>query len=841
MMKKNTLLILMLLAFDFGFGQTTLAPGDIAITGFNTDNPDEFSFVLLRDVVSGTEINFTDKGWDNLGYFRTSGQEGVITWTTPSYLECGTEVVIADIGVASGGSAGGPFSSTIGTASETDLGFAFAGGTDLSDQLIVYQGTLLVPTLLYAVQFRGITGWTNATDTYTSGVPTGLTDGVNAVYYTGDNDNGSYNCTTTSGSTLILSDVIDSSNWYLTNSTTVTNRPVLGACSYTCSSCTTIATWNGLWVAGITPDTTTIVELNTDYDTGINGSFSACSLNVNSGTLTIADNTYVEVQNDLTAAGNILVQPQGAFVQNDDLGTVTATGTINVVKTTASANNWYEYTYWSSPVSGETIEVGLTDSEISKRYVFYGQNFLDATSETANDGATVGGQDDVDDNGDDWQPASGIMIPGVGYASAHDKFIFNSSPGNQFDYTFSGAFNNGIITVPIYRNDSELNDNNWNLIGNPYPSAIDADLFLAANSYVADDIDGIDNSGASYTDGAIFIWSHNTAPSSTVNGNEDLNFSDSDYAIINGTGQSAGGDGVVPNRFIPSGQAFFISMDNGATASLVSGDVYTADVTFNNSMRVLGTTDNSQFFKNSNTKKSSTSVANKLWVDLTSDNGVFNQTMIGYVDGASNDDDGSYFDAQKNIYNVTSAILYTIIDNSDKKFAIQGKDINSLNEDEIINLGFSTNIDVATLYKLSITDLEGDFLNGNTVYIKDNLLNKLHNLSAGDYTFTSEVGEFNERFEIVFNANALSADEVVLNTNKFSIVDLNSDRVQFNTNSNLNIKTIRVFDLLGRQLYDLKGHINSEIYTLSNLNNAVYIAKIELSNGMVITKKAVKK
>ena len=61
-MKKITLLILFLITVNFGYGQTTLSAGDIAITGFNSDNPDQFSFVLLEDVLSTTQIKFTDEG-----------------------------------------------------------------------------------------------------------------------------------------------------------------------------------------------------------------------------------------------------------------------------------------------------------------------------------------------------------------------------------------------------------------------------------------------------------------------------------------------------------------------------------------------------------------------------------------------------------------------------------------------------------------------------------------------------------------------------------------------------------------------------------------------------------
>tara|TARA_R110002049_G_scaffold90686_2_gene227108 strand:- start:30754 stop:33282 length:2529 start_codon:yes stop_codon:yes gene_type:complete len=612
--------------------------------------------------------------------------------------------------------------------------------------------------------------------------------------------------------------------------------------------CASTVTWNGSlpWVGG-SPGLSTIVELNADYDTASFGSFSACSLNVNVGTLRIDNNEFVEIQNELNVAAgsSINVQPYGSFVQNNDLSVNNIAGDISVDKLTAPMDVWYEYTYWSSPVKNETIGNGLFESNVSRRFVFNAQNYLDAKKEVGNNNAKLDGQDDIDDDDNDWASVNGltIMTPGIGYTSTHDQSKFigppMSYPPYKFIYTFEGEFNNGIITVPIYRNDSELNDINWNFIGNPYPSAIDADMFLAANSNISSDISGIDSGGNNYIDSAIFLWSQNTAPSSTANGNQQLNFSNDDYAIINLSGEVAGGDGMKPTRHIPSGQGFFISMSNTAPSTLVTGDVYTSDITFSNTMRITDPTANSQFFKDSNVKKKPNTVANKLWLDLTSDNGVYNQILVGYVNGATNNDDGMAYDTNK--FPSKGAALYSTIEGSNKKFAIQGKAANSINEDEVINLGFKTTIGVATLYKLSIAQLQGNFLTENTVFLKDNLLNKTHNLSASDYTFTSEVGEFNARFEIVFNANALSTDDLILNEKLLSIVELENDDVQFRVSNDLKITSVGVFDLLGRQLYQFKGQNNTETYNLSDLSSTVYVAKVTLSNGAVITKKAVKK
>jgi hypothetical protein len=598
------------------------------------------------------------------------------------------------------------------------------------------------------------------------------------------------------------------------------------------------ATWNGtnwIWNNGTAldtlPTTSANVIINDDYDTsngGIETSFEACHCLVNVGNiLTIENNTYVLVENDLTVNGNVVVRTDGSFVQINDAaivnGTVLSDKTrVSVEKETAPLASYLEYTYWSSPVANEVISDGLFEAFVNRIFSFEGANFRDSTQEVNNDDATNPGQDDIDDDGNDWQFANGatVMSPGIGFAAMHSPIGFVPS---RYVYTFEGPFNNGIYNIPIYRNDAELNDNNWNFIGNPYPSAIDADVFLAANASVDQTV------GA--TNGAIFFWSHNTAADGNTNGNENLNYAQSDYAIINGSGQTAGGDGVVPTRFIPSGQGFFVSMDDGVTASVHSGSVMTTNVVFNNSMRVTG--NNNQFFR--------TAQYNKLWLNLTSDNGVFNQVLVAYVDGATDGDDGMYYDANKNLSTDLYSGIYTTLDSSsDKKFAIQGKNPNSLNIDEVIPLGFSTSIEEATIYTISIYTTEGNFMAENDIFIIDYDLNIIHNLKTADYNFTANKGEFNNRFEIVFTPEALSVNDNTLTSNDLIITELNNGEVQIKVNASYIIENVEILDVLGRRIYNLVGNNSIEVYNLSKLSKAAYIARVTLSNGQVISKKAIK-
>ena len=289
---------------------------------------------------------------------------------------------------------------------------------------------------------------------------------------------------------------------------------------------------------------------------------SACSLTLNSGVeLTIAPNTYVEINNDVTNNGRINIQNQGSFVQVEDTAVYDDSGSsfpdaAIVDRETAHLDNWYEYTYWSSSVVNETFSNALFQSSPYRRFGFNAANFRDSQYEIFNDDTLINGAgvDDIDDNGDDWflKSSGDIMTPGVGYAATHSISAFIFGP-NNYVYTFRGILNNRDITVPIERNDAETGDNNWNLVGNPYPSAIDVDLFFAENNLALNPTDG-------KLTGTIYLWSQNTAPTSTANGNQQLNFSNSDYATINGTMETVGGEGITPNRFIPFGQGFLCYM-----------------------------------------------------------------------------------------------------------------------------------------------------------------------------------------------------------------------------------------------------------------------------------------
>lgn len=178
---KRILLFILLGICYAAPAQTTLTAGDIAFTGYNADDNtvngpslnDDFSFILLRNITSGTTIYFTDFGWcSNTNAFQTPNpcgastgavSDGILQWTATSNMSYGAQITIrcrytptANYGTASG------FQGTYNFPAE------FVSLVIGGDQLLAYQGTLASPTLLAGMGMNGAWDATVSNCTFTS-------------------------------------------------------------------------------------------------------------------------------------------------------------------------------------------------------------------------------------------------------------------------------------------------------------------------------------------------------------------------------------------------------------------------------------------------------------------------------------------------------------------------------------------------------------------------------------------------------------------------------------------------------------------------------------------------
>lgn len=102
--------------------------------------------------------------------------------------------------------------------------------------------------------------------------------------------------------------------------------------------------------------------------------------------------------------------------------------------------------------------------------------------------------------------------------------------------------------------------------------------------------------------------------------------------------------------------------------------------------------------------------------------------------------------------------------------------------------------------------------------------------SIKDFVFNGTVSE-----------NSLSLDDQIITSKSLKIIERQNGEVQFKLTGSLEMKSIQIIDLHGRTLYKFDVSGNSIALGLNILSQTMYVAMIQLTNGQVITKKAIKR
>lgn len=529
--------------------------------------------------------------------------------------------------------------------------------------------------------------------------------------------------------------------------------------------------WNGTaWVNG-TPDRTRRVEVNQPYTSPMQ--IVACDLVVNASlNFDHASNKTIEIYRNLTVNNNAvftLGDTESLLTYNDN---AVFTGSITKKEKTTSLARIYDATYWSAPVQDASLATVF--SGVNQNRIF--------TLKPDMTGPYSGIYKF-------WHIANGIMEPGRGYS------IEGKATGVN-EFSFTGKPNNGIISKTIVFNagaDPDGANNDANLIGNPYPSAINPDLFITANTGIFD--------------GAIYVWRHQQ----DVVGGE---YQQADYMAYT----LAGGQGSnFPNPYyIASGQGFMINTSSSGNAQ------------FNNSMRVKD--NNSHFYKGERLKKEIYTDLEKdrLWLILSNAENVHKEILIGFFDEASMAFDPGY-DAPS--WKGDGLQWYSLI--GPDRFAIQA--LNILNEDKAVPLGIQ--VEKQQNLTIGISKAEGALRNASIILV-DHFLQTRHDLSQGGYKFRQDAaGEINDRFTIEFKAKALGAGSQQIEKNGFIVVQrqgeilLRSDQI---------ISNVKIYDIHGRKLFELSP--NSKEYSLSVQklkSGSPVIINVSMESGKSMSRKLI--
>ena len=556
------------------------------------------------------------------------------------------------------------------------------------------------------------------------------------------------------------------------------------------SQCTNSTTWDGSAWSNGAPISTTNAIIDANYDTANDGSIDCCSIVINTGnTLTIASGDYANVYGniDVITGGTLLVKSGASLIPVSD--TCISNGIVTVERRTPSTKR-FDYTYWSSPVT-TTIGNALIPTKWEPGYTFTFNTALFYDVESTYMGTFISANPDgQDDDGNSWTHTgtNDQMIPGKGYAS-----MIKSAPAvgiypRSETVSFSGELNTGNISIPISlsQNTAELNDD-FNLVGNPYSSAINSD-------------DVIDSNIGSIT-GTLYFWTHTNTMSAVYPGLAQNNFSPNDYAKYTKLGGiTAVFGGKKPTNVIGSCQGFLIEADElGTQLSFMPSMMSKAYV---NTTAVA-------FFRGNNNYNGSNREG-KLWLNMSNGSDLFSQQLVGY----NNSTNKNYNKGWDSKITTPRQIL---------KFYSVGKNVNydiqtrgEFDRDDKVKLGYFSAIDGE--YTISIDVKEGIMTNKN-VYLYDKSFDIWHDLSE-PYTFSTIAGTFENRFFIKYK-NPYRDNETH---------DDDEENDEENDKSSFNTK-IEVYDMFNRHIQTIQGYNYEELPS-----GQILILKIYKDDG-VETKK----
>ena len=573
-----------------------------------------------------------------------------------------------------------------------------------------------------------------------------------------------------------------------------------------CSSGTTTTFDGAVWDNG-TPDATRTAIIAGNYNAGTFGNLEVCTLEIQTGvTVTVGDNTYLQAQSNILVHGTLEVSNAGSIVQIDDTAVVVNNGSISISKTTPSVAG-RNFIALSSPMSDETRNQVYGNARVV--FGIIPANFVPFDVDLMEFPEFAGAENFLDDNLDYLDEYTGTRnLPDAGIGLLVFPSSDDDDPAATYNLTYDeGTLNSGMISVPINYNGPET-INNYNLLGNPYASAIDVNAFITANDAV----------------NQVYYWEHITNPSGDLPGFGTSNFSMNDISIRNAlVGISAVNGGTSPGQFMASGQGFAIKADQLQAMS-------NTPVTFTNSIRVTG--------NNDDLRSAETTDTDLIWFNLTTNayEDAVSQTAVGFIPQATPGFDPGYDSVRLG----TFISLFTTLETGEQ-LGIQGREV--FNPEIELTLGFSTTVETEEIYTISIHDFEGVNIANVPVFLIDQMTNEIINLKESDYNFTAQRGIQPERFTMFFQErDALGVDGVSFRESVTLYPNPATHQVTLTYVGEAQLQELTIVDMNGKLIktVSLENFNNSQSIQTNELAKGMYFIQIQ-SNRDVITQKLIVK
>lgn len=523
-----------------------------------------------------------------------------------------------------------------------------------------------------------------------------------------------------------------------------------------------VITTNGATCRDMSIASGATLTINSGLTLAVNGDISANGNTVlGSGTVSIQTSGNSTLTGSLRINGVISVATGATLVTNNGLtlengaslmhgtGTPGAGGSVsgNITVRRNGSTSSSVFNMWSTPVASAVVPGGDV-------YQYISANGTHSTTDD-NPGPDPG-----------WASYSGNMVVAKGYISTNG--------GNA---SFFGAPNDGNKTISVTTSSHPLNSllqgSKFNLVGNPYPSAISANNLTSGNS-------GVITS-------SLYFW------------DDDLSggggYSAADFAVWNGTG-SVGGGGHTPNGSIGSCQGFYVEASSSG------------NVSFANSMRG---TNNSQFFRLASPQQDL-----KVWVSFEKDN-LYNEVLVGFLSDATETRSEQY-DAYK--ISALTEMSLSLVKGTDE-FAIAAFPDNTLGR--VVPLHLRLDADGTGVFKLARTEN----LNNNQVFLYDDYLNVMHNITADtSYATSVTVADAFDRFFLYFNPTITDVEE---HEGSVSAHYWNNKLFVTSNDADERDVVLTVYDILGKQVFSRQGvdlSLGNNVFDLNGLSTGAYVVNV---------------
>ena len=611
---------------------------------------------------------------------------------------------------------------------------------------------------------------------------------------------------------------------------------------------------------------------------------------VKDGSYVFMTNQYMTVTQDvnLNNTGNFYLRNTSQLLQKGSGSSVnTGTGKLSVFQE-GTVNN-FQYNYWCSPVGSGAAGNPFGVALLNRPSGLITSTAAEILPTSSYNGTTTGGAAGTMQIAPYWiwkfvslspvyanwqfvgntqtlNPGEGFSMKGTSGADATvvDADGVANKTGSAQRYDFRGRPNDGNISVAV-------SNGNMTLVGNPYSSAINLNMYLVEHTGRSYDLAGVITPSANpnIIDGSAYFWEHSktanthnlagyvggygTYVANGVNIGTPGTWTSATWNTYTASGAlattGASSGSTFKRQFSPIGQGFMVK-GIAAGSSIMKNDyrVFVKEGVANNSTFERSASPESNNMGGDNWEE----IPNVAGIDYTQlsklpvpqikleailNNTKSVQIAMAFNPNTTDDYDLGYDGVSPDVYVSAPDMVYFGQDNNAKKCVITTLPFTM---EKRIPIAFRCA--APSDFRVKVSDII-NFSGSDDVYIHDKETGIYFDIKNGEFNMSLPAGENASRFEVTFkNFDVLANDNNDLISDSFEVYQNNKNAMLTIVNTlSKDIVDCAVYDVTGKLVMTKKNLGKDNLIELptSALSDGVYIVKLNTTDNVSVEKKII--